>query len=163
MPNGAKEIIDALDTERVEYVTIGGVAAVAHGSATATFDLDLCYARDDLNLERLVHALVPLHPCLRGADAGLPFVFDMRTLRNGMNFTLSTDVYDLDLLGEVTGVGNFDKVCAESEKVLIYGREHRILGLDALIRAKKAAGRPKDLNALPELEALLELKRRAGA
>ncbi len=163
MPNGAKTLIDALDAAGVEFVVIGGVAAVAHGSATATFDLDLCYARDGANLGRLTRALAPLHPYLRGADLGLPFVFDVRAVRNGMNFTLSTDVYDLDLLGEVAGVGSYDKVLAESEGVLIYGREHKVLRLEALIRAKKAAGRQKDLNALPELEALLELKRRGGA
>jgi hypothetical protein len=107
MSNGAKTLIDTLDAAGVEFVIIGGVAAVAHGSATATFDLDLCYARDNANVEKLVRALAPLRPCLRGADPGLPFVFDVRAVRNGMNFTLSTDAYDLDLLGEVAGVGSY--------------------------------------------------------
>ncbi len=159
LPN-ALNLFELLDHNGVEYVIIGGVAATVHGSATATYDLDLCYSRNDANLERVARALAPLHPHLRGADADLPFKFDAQTLRNGLNFTLSTDAGDLDLMGEVAGVGAYGAVLANSEDFEIYNRKRHVLKLDALIRAKRAAGRPKDLNALPELEALLALRNR---
>lgn len=163
MPLDVKRLFDALDGEEVKYAIIGGVAAIAHGSATITFDLDLCYARDNANLESLARALFPLRPRLRGVEENLPFVLDVHTLRNGMNFTLSTDAGDLDLLGEVSGIGDYRKVLTHSETILLYGRERAVLSLDALIRAKKAAGRPRDLQAIAELEALLELQKRGGA
>jgi hypothetical protein len=159
LPN-ALNLFELLDHNGVEYVIIGGVAATVHGSATATYDLDLCYSRNDANLERVARALAPLHPHLRGADADLPFKFDAQTLRNGLNFTLSTDAGDLDLMGEVAGVGAYGAVLANSEDFEIYNRKRHVLKLDALIHAKRAAGRPKDLNAIPELEALLALRNR---
>ena len=85
----------------VEFVIIGGMAAVAHGSAYLTLDLDLCYSRKKENVEKLAQALASFHPRLRGAPADLPFRLDAATLRSGLNFTLTTDVGDLDILGEV--------------------------------------------------------------
>jgi len=147
----------------VEYVIVGGVAATVHGSAYATDDLDLCYERNHQNLSRLVEALAPLHPVLRGAPAGLPFVFDVPTLKAGLNFTLSTDWGDIDLLGEVAGVGAYGQAREASEEFEIFGVSCRVLCLEALIASKRAAGRGKDLKALPELEALLELHRRGDS
>jgi hypothetical protein len=73
-------------------------------------DLDLCYARDRANLEHLAAALTPFRPTLRGAPAGLPFRLDAETLHSGLNFTLSTEAGDLDLLGELTGVGGYTQI-----------------------------------------------------
>jgi len=159
MPINSKPLLDALDKENVRYVIIGGVAAIAHGSATATFDIDVCYAREGSNLERLARALAPIHPRLRGADENLPFKFDARTIRNGLNFTLATDIGDLDLLGEVSGVGSDRDVFANSVETEIFGHKRRILSLEALIGSKQAAARPKDLLVLPELKALLEMRK----
>ncbi len=160
MPLDAKKLFDTLDREGVKCVIIGGMAAIAHGSASATFDLDLCYARDDMNLEHLERALAPLHPRLRDVPANVAFVLDARTLRNGLNFTLSTDAGDLDLMGEVAGIGSYEQAVANSETIIIYSRPRSVLTLEALIRAKRVAGRSRDLQALPELEALLELRKR---
>lgn len=154
------KLFQALEKEQVEFVILGGIAAIAHGSASLTFDLDVCYSRTDANLERVVRALAPLKPRLRVADPNLPFKFDGRTLRNGLNFTFETDAGNFDLLGEVSGLGDYPSVYANSETIELYGRSRRVLTLNALIRAKKAAGRQKDLNQLPELEALLELRKR---
>src|SRR6266849_8084084 len=99
------KIVEALTSHGVAFVVVGGVAAVAHGSSIVTRDTDLCYARDKQNLERLVRAIAPFHPRLRGAPPGLPFLWDAKTLHRGLNFTLATDLGDLDLLGEVSGVG----------------------------------------------------------
>lgn len=140
----------------VEFVIIGGVAATAHGSSYMTHDLDICYARDQANLERLAKSLAPLHPRLRGAPAGIPFLWDAKTLRYGLNFTLETDFGDLDLIGDVAGIGMYESVRQTSISVELFGVECAVLSLDKLIEAKRAAGRPKDLLILPELEALRE-------
>jgi hypothetical protein len=141
---------------RVRFVIVGGLAVTIHGSAYVTFDLDFCYARDTENLVRLARVLHPFNPRLRGAPAGLPFRFDEETLKQGLNFTLSTELGDLDLLGEVAGVGDFAAASAVSEPVELFGRTFFVLTLDALIASKRAAGRPKDFQVLPELEALRE-------
>jgi hypothetical protein len=105
---------------------------------------------------RLVAALVPCEPYLRGAPPGLPFVLDEQTITRGLNFTLVTTLGDLDLLGEVTGGGSFEQLHASSESIDIDGLECRVVTLPKLIALKRAAGRGKDREALAELEALLE-------
>jgi hypothetical protein len=92
----------------VEFIVIGGFAATAHGSAHVTVDLDVLYRRTDENLVRLASALEPIRPYLRGAPPGLPFQFDAATIRRGLNFTLTTEAGDLDLLGEAAGGGTYE-------------------------------------------------------
>jgi predicted nucleotidyltransferase len=143
----------------VEFVVVGGLAAVVHGSAYVTHDVDICYGRSATNVERLCGALAPVHPTLRGAPKGLPFLLDPPTVAAGLNFTLGTDLGALDILGEVQGLGAYPGVAEHSETVDLFGRSVRVLTLEALIRAKRAAGRRKDLLLIPELEALLELRK----
>ncbi len=146
----------------VEFIVIGGAAATIHGSARVTRDVDIVYRRTAENLRRMVDALSPYSPYLRGAPAGLPFRWDENTLRRGLNFTLTTSIGDLDLLGEVTGGGNFEALLAHSSPVQAFGIECLCLNLDKLIQVKRAAGRPKDLEAIAELEALREERGKAG-
>jgi predicted nucleotidyltransferase len=108
---------------------------------------------------RLVHAIAPIHPHLRGAPEGLPFFFDVRTLRNGLNFTLITDEGELDLLGEVTGVGSYTDIVLQAIPTTeAFGVQVRLMSLEDLIRSKAAAGRPKDLLDLEALKALQNLR-----
>jgi hypothetical protein len=151
-------ILQQLLSHQVEVVVIGGLAMITHGSAYVTRDLDLCYRRTDTNIAALAQALAPLHPYLRGAPRGLPFSLDPATIKAGLNFTLTTDLGDLDLLGEIAGVGNAEQVFAHSEEHTLFGLKVRVLSLDALIASKKAAGRLKDRNHLLELEELKKLK-----
>jgi hypothetical protein len=118
--------------------------------------LDVCYSRSTANLSRLTAALAPFHPRPREFPPELPFVWDEATLRNATVPTLQTDLGELDLLAEVAGLGAFDAVKAHSVMVEAFGRKIATLDLPALIQAKRAAGRQKDLAALPELEVLLE-------
>jgi hypothetical protein len=97
---------------------------------------------------------VPLQPYLRGAPPGLPFRWAAETLRRGLNFTLTTQAGDLDLLGEVTGGGGFDDLRNHAPAVRLFDRDVPCLDLESLIRVKRAARRPKDLEAVAELEAL---------
>jgi predicted nucleotidyltransferase len=145
-----------LNEHRVEYVVVGGLAAAAHGSTRVTWDVDVVYSRRAENVERLATALAGVEPYLRGAPAGLPFRWDAETIRRGLNFTLTTRVGDLDLLGEITGGGGYDDLLPQSIRVQAFGIECWCLGLEKLIEVKRAAGRPKDLEAIAELEALKE-------
>jgi hypothetical protein len=151
-------LVKLLGEAQVDFVVIGGYAAMLHGSAFLTQDLDICYERSPQNLRRLAAALAPIHPRLRGAPEGIPFSLDERTLAQGMNFTLQTDWIDLDLLGEISGAGQFSDLVRDAESIDVYGAPHLVASLDTIIKSKQAAGRPKDRNALPELEALRELK-----
>ncbi len=139
----------------VEFILIGGVAGIIHGSARVTYDVDVIYARNSVNHKRLVQALQPFKPYLRGAPPGLPFTFDERTIRNGLNFTLTTELGDLDLLGEVIGGGTYRELIAHSFDLEAFHVKFKCVDLPTLIRLKRAAGRPKDLDALAELEAIL--------
>ena len=152
-----RQTIELFGENEIEFVIVGGIAITLHGSSYLTADLDLCYKRSKDNLERIAAALSTQRPRLRGAPEGLPFVWDAETLRRGMNFTLTTDLGDIDLLGEVAGVGGYEEAFNSSVAFTLYGHEVRILSLGALIQSKRAAGRPKDLLVLPELEALREV------
>ncbi|HXJ22612.1 MAG TPA: nucleotidyltransferase [Polyangia bacterium] len=134
---------------------IGGLAAQAHGSARITQDTDFLYRRTPENIERLTRALAPFQPYLRGAPPGLPFRFDAATVRRGLNFTLTTTLGDIDVLGEVTGVGGYEAVWPHARSLPVFGHDALVIDLPWLIRSKRAAGRPKDLEAIAELEALL--------
>lgn len=150
-----KKALAVLVSNRVEFILIGGVAAVLHGAARATFDLDVVYRRTSENLQRLVAALEPHSPYLRGAPPGLPFLWDESTLRNGLNFTLITSFGPLDLLGEVVGGGTYEELLPHSDEVEAFGVKCPRVRLEKLIQMKRAAGRPKDLEAIAELQALL--------
>jgi predicted nucleotidyltransferase len=153
-------LIRQLHDAGVRYVLVGGFAGTLLGSPRTTIDLDIVYARDPDNLTRLALALQPLSPYLRGASPGLPFCLDVPTLERGLNFTLTTTLGDLDLLGEIVGGGTYDQLLAQSASVRVFDTPIRVVSLAQLIRLKRAAGRPKDLEALAELEVLLEEQHR---
>ena len=143
----------------VRFIVVGGVAAIAHGATRLTQDFDVVYARDTENLRALATALSPHAPYLRGAPPGLPFVFDERTLSQGLNFTLETALGDVDLLGEIVGGGGYDALEPHSIELELYGVRCKCLDLPTLIHVKRAAGRPKDLDAVAELEEILRERR----
>ena len=161
------QTLKVLCDAEVRFVVIGGVAASAHGSAHLTYDLDICYDRTSDNIERLAKALKPFHPRLRDVPDDLPFCFDTTTVALGMNFTLTTDIGNVNLFGEVAGIGGYKEARALSVTLVVFGFQCAVLSLDGLIRAKRATARPKDLLVLPEMEALREMetrvKRQSGA
>lgn len=149
-------LLSALAAAEVDFILVGGMAAVAHGSARVTYDLDVVYGRDPDNLDRLVHALADHEPYLRGAPAGLPFRWNRETLLAGLNFTLTTTLGDLDLFGEIPGGGTYEELLPYSLEIELLDVSCRCLELGKLIQVKRAAGRPKDLEAIAELEAIRE-------
>lgn len=152
-----QEILEAFRQHNVRAVLIGGVAMRLHGSAHITDDVDFCYGRDADNLAALVAALAPSRPKLRGSPEGLPFFWDVRTLKNVLNLTLTTDIGILDLLGEAPGVTSFDELWTRSVEMEAHGIPIRVASLDDLIAMKRAANRPKDQAHLMELLALKRL------
>lgn len=157
-----KALVHALADAGVDFILIGGVAAIAHGSVRLTRDVDVVYRRSTENFQRLVLGLAPYHPYLRGAPPGLPFRWDAATLQRGLNFTLTTDLGDLDLLGEITGGGGYEDLLPHTLRIQIFGVACLCLDLERLIHVKRAAGRPRDLEAIAELEIILEERRRGG-
>ena len=153
-----QKLLRRLTERNVDFVVIGGMAMITHGAATVTEDLDVCYSRDDRNLTALADAICPFHPNLRGAPADLPFRFDHPTIKAGLNFTLTTDLGNVDFMGEVAGIGGYDRVCKLAEPQTVFGISVMVLSLDGLIAAKQAAGRVKDQLHLLELQELKKLR-----
>ena len=147
---------------QIDCVLIGGVAATVHGCSITTQDLDICYSRERQNLTRVVGALRSVKATLRGAPKDIAFILDEETLKHGLNFTFDTQVGKLDLLGEVRGVGFYADCITSADEAEIFGCRYRVISLERLIDAKRAAGRPKDLLALAELEAILEYRKQSG-
>jgi hypothetical protein len=156
-----RKLIDALAASRVEFIIVGGLAATLHGSARFTDDLDIVYQRSPDNVNRLIESLTPLSPYLRGAPPGLPFRWERETILRGLNFTLTTIPGPVDVLGEITLGGDYEHLLPYAEPMQVFGHECLCLGLKRLIEVKRAAGRPKDFDAIAELQAILEEQTRA--
>lgn len=152
-------LLAALCDAGVEMIVVGGAAATAHGASRLTQDVDLVYRRTPENLDRIATALAPHAPYPRGAPPGLPFVWDAKTLANGLNFTFTTALGDVDLLGEIVGGGGYEQLRDHAITLKAFGRDVLCLGLEKLIEVKRAAGRPKDFEAIAELEILLSERR----
>ncbi len=157
MTTNFHELLNALVKANVDFIIVGGVAARAHGSARFTEDLDVVYRRSPENIENLSDALAPYHPYLRGAPPGLPFDWSPSTIKHGLNFTLIVDIGAIDLLGEISGGGTYEQLITESETISLFGLSCKCLRVEALIKAKRAAGRPKDFDSIAELQAILDL------
>lgn len=151
-----KELIERLTDEGVEFIIVGGFAGTVHGATRSTEDLDVIYRQTPENIQRVVRAIDPLKPYPRGAAAGLPFRFDQPAIAFGSNFTLTTTLGFIDLLGDITGGGSYAQLLPFAIPITLFGRNCLCLDLPKLIQVKRAAGRPKDYDAIAELEALLE-------
>ena len=147
-------ILRVLDDNGVRHVVIGGIAGATHGSPTVTGDLDVCYARDDGNLDRLATSLRELGARLRGAPDDEVFPLDGPTLAAGDHFTFTTRLGDLDCMATPAGVTGYDELRANALDVSLDGLKVAVASIDDLIRMKRAAGRPKDRVELEILGAL---------
>ncbi len=154
MPQNDKMLLDRLIRQKVDFVVIGGVCGVFHGVALVTFDLDICCRFSRANLRRIEAAVKDLHPHHRLTANKLPLELTDELCDSLKNIYLKTDLGILDCLGEVAGLGNYDQVRARSIMYKMSYGEFPILSLEALIAAKEAAGREKDLYAVRLLRAL---------
>lgn len=153
-----EQIVELFRRHGVEFIIIGGQAEILLGGIRPTFDIDVCYRRTPENIRRLAAALAEIHPRLRGAPKDLPFQADAPTLAMGLNFTFETDIEDLDLLGEIEPIGDYEKALATAEWVPFGEKPLAVLSLDNLIRIKEHVRRPKDLASLYELYAIRKIR-----
>lgn len=156
-------IVQLLADAGVRFILIGGLAMSVQGVVYSTEDVDIVYSREPANLLAIERALERYKPYLRGAPEGLPFVFDAETIRRGLNFTLTTTIGALDLLGEVPGGGSYEQLLPFSEGIEVYGRRIQVVTLEKLLVLKRASGRPKDLNVTAQIEMVLSLRRKDAA
>jgi predicted nucleotidyltransferase len=138
----------------IDFVIIGGVAAVMHGSSYVTRDVDLCVVLSDENIARLRRALADLNPCHRMTSQRLSFLTHPPDGQPVQNLYLQTDAGVVDMLTTVLGVGDFTRLKSAAEELLVDGRMYRVMALEDLIQAKEALGREKDLLAAKELRAI---------
>jgi hypothetical protein len=150
-----REILSRLHHSGVEFVLIGGLAAVRHGASYVTYDVDVCVPLGPANLKRIGRALSDLNPRFQQRK-DIPFDLDDERLADLKNLYISTDLGRLDCLGEVAGIGHYAAALQQSEPAdFPFGRIH-VLCLDALIRAKDVIGRPQDLLVVAQLRAIQE-------
>lgn len=157
-----RELLEVFDRHAVDFIVIGGVAGIIHGSAYPTYDFDVLYARDEKNVERMDAALRDLHVTLRNAPPDLPFQIDARTLAAGCNFTFESDLGSFDILGHADGMRAYDRMRMDAKPDVAWGFPIRVASIDDLIRMKRAAGRAKDRLMVEELIAIAEDQRRSA-
>lgn len=143
-PADLRALLTPLVRHGVDFVLIGGMAGISHGSSYPSYDVDVVYARGRDNIARLVEALREIGVRLRGAPEDLPFVPDARTIENGSNFTFATPYGDFDILGHADGMPAYAALRAEASMRELLGLDIRVASIDHLIAMKRAANRPKD-------------------
>ena len=147
-----RELLRRLTERGVDFVVIGGVAVIMQASPRFTKDLDICFSSEQENLERLATVLIELGAKLRGVDQDLPFVPDVRTLRQAQILKLTTADGGLDLLVEPDGAPGYATLRRRSDRIDVEGIAVHVASIDDLIAMKRAAGRPQDLVDLESLE-----------
>jgi hypothetical protein len=161
-PPDLRALLTPLVRHGVDFVLIGGMAGISHGSSYPSYDLDVVYARDRNNVARLGDALREIGVRLRGAPADLPFLLDAKTIENGSNFTFVTPHGDFDILGHADGMPDYDELKAAAPVREILGLEVRVAAIDHLIAMKRAANRPKDQLMVEEYIVISDEQRRAS-
>ena len=152
-----ERVADVLGRHGVEFIVVGGQAALLHGSPCVTYDIDLCYRRSQSNLRRLAGALAELRPALRGAPPDLPFRIDAESLALGCNYTFTTSLGDVDFLGWLEPLGDYDAIVSRAVTYDIGDLHLKTISLDDLIRIKEHINRPKDRAAARQLRAIRDL------
>ena len=146
----------------VDFVIVGGMAMVLHGSARLTRDLDICYSTDPANLDALGAAMVELGARLRDVSQDVPFVPDASTLRRTTILTLDSDDGRIDLLASPAGAPPYPQLRERATRTTFDGRAILIASLDDMEAMKRAAGRPRDLLDVEEIEVIRRLRRQLG-
>jgi len=163
MPQDDRALLARLNQHRVEFVIVGGVACVLHGTSYVTYDLDVCVRLGSENLYRVQAALEDLHPYHRLSGKKLPLELTDELCTRLKNVYLQTDLGTLDCLGEIAGIGDYEKVAGCSISMSFPFGECRVLSLDALIASKEAAGRDKDWSAVRFLRAIKDRPKPGGS
>lgn len=161
-PLQAHPLLRTLVDHGVDFVVVGGLAGLAHGSAYPTYDLDVAYSRDRENVVRLTAALEEIGVALRGAPADPPFQLEAKTIEKGANFTFDSSYGSVDILGDAAGIRGYDELRGEAATATIEGVEVRVASIDHLIAMKRAANRPKDRIMVEEYIVIADEQRKAA-
>lgn len=152
--NDLNQLIQRLCDADVEFVIVGGFAAMLHGSSLVTRDLDVCAVLSADNVQKLRLAFSDAHPAHRLTPQKLSFLDNPEPGVEVRNLYLRTDFGPLDVLSSIRGVGDFERVREHALEIELFGRRCHIISLDDLLRAKEAMGREKDLFTAKELRAI---------
>ncbi|MBW3641057.1 MAG: hypothetical protein KY451_14700 [Actinobacteria bacterium] len=160
-----ERILGVLTEHEVQFVLIGGMGAVAHGSPLPTRDVDVTPEASRANLDRLAAALRALDARIRDSDIpeGLAFSCDGTSLAAAIFWNLTTRFGDLDISFTPAGTTGYAGLVVDAEPLTFRGVDVQLASLEAIVRSKAAANRPKDLRALPVLRELLAAQTRARA
>ncbi len=158
MAQDDQALLMRLKDSGLEFVVIGGLCVVYHGVPVATFDLDICCPFGEGNVRKIESAVKDLNPVHRLTANKLPLEETRSSFKDLKNIYLQTDFGKLDCLSEVAGLGSYEQVLQRSILHNMSFGEFRMLNLDALIAAKTAVGRQKDLDAVRLLQAVKERK-----
>lgn len=157
MSEGFVDLLERLADAGVEFVVVGGYAAIVHGCTYMTQDVDICCDFSPANLLALQKALSDLHPVHRMTPGRVPLALTAENAGEFRNLYLDTDLGHLDCLSEIQGLGGYEQVKRASVPVEVEGRQFRVLSIDALITAKEAMNRPRDREAVRQLKAVRQL------
>jgi hypothetical protein len=161
MKDGFLKLIERLTKGSVKFVLIGGFAGVVHGCTYVTQDIDICCDFSADNLLALQKALKDLHPVHRMTPQRLKLKLTAESCTRLKNLYLDTDVGQVDCLGYVQGLGNYEDIEPMSEIRDIGGLRIRVLTIDSLIKARKAMSRPRDKEAVLQLEAIKKMRKKS--
>lgn len=158
MTDNLNLILKVLLENDVEFVLVGGLAAVLHGSSQATQDIDICAPFSTSQIEKLRKCLRNYHPYHRETPQKLSFLEHPHDLGPLRNLYLQTDLGVLDVLGEIAGIGSYEKVAKNAIPLQLFGKECKLISLEDLIKSKRTLSREKDKIGLKQLEVILEKK-----
>jgi len=151
-----------LNKEDVKFVIIGGFAGVVHGCTFVTQDIEVCYESTTENLLRLQNALADIHPVHRMTPERLKLELTRENCKDYKNLYLDTDIGQLDCISFVQGIGDFKKALQSSQVIEVENHKFNVLRIEALIEARKALNRPRDREAIIQLEAIKKIKDNFG-
>lgn len=148
------QLLQRLADAGLDFVIVGGYAAITHGSAYLTRDVDICAVLTEENVARLRQALADWNPKHRMTPQRLSFLTHPPVGQPLNNLYLQTDMGVIDIITSVLGVGDFVRLRDKAEELEVDGRHYRVISLADLIQAKEAMGREKDLLTAKELRAI---------
>lgn len=151
-------LVKVLAQAGVDFVVVGGVAGAMHGCTCVTQDIDICCDFSPANLLLLQKAISDLHPVHRMTPSRKKLELTEKNCAQFKNLYLDTDMGQLDCLNYINGIGDYQKVKQASVIVQSGQTKLRVLNLDALLEAKKAMNRPRDQEAIRQLEAIRSLQ-----
>lgn len=152
-------LLERLVKAGVDFIIVGGFAGVVYGCTYITQDIDICCDFSVDNLLLLQKALSNVHPVHRQTANRKKLELTEEICGQFKNLYLDTDIGQLDCLSFIDGLGDYEKVKQASELIRVEDVQLRVLNLDALIKAKKAMNRPRDKEAILQLEAIKKLKK----